>query len=179
MPCTLAVDAGRPSRIGRASGASRPNLRCPFGLPACTLRPIFARWIPKPAYVRPQEGIKTPTMTRVLVAIGPRMYREVIAHVVRGRRPHVEVRTAEPEDLDAETVRFSPDLVVCHRATAAVQTSACSWVELEVRLGAGSLDANIKVDHRALSKVEQAEITDILAAIDETEREIRRGRPGG
>ncbi len=106
------------------------------------------------------------------------MYREVIAHVVRGRRPRVEVRTAEPEDVDAETVRFSPDLVVCHRATAAVRTSACSWVELEVRLGAGSLDANIKVDHRPLSNVEQAEIVDILAAIDETDREIRRGRPG-
>jgi hypothetical protein len=118
-------------------------------------------------------------MTRVLVAIGPRMYREVIAHVVRGRRPHLEVRTAEPEDADAETVRFSPDLVVCHRVTAAVRTSVCSWVELEVRLGAGSLDANIKVDHRPLLNVEQAEIVDILAAIDETDREVRRGRPGG
>ena len=111
-------------------------------------------------------------MIRVLVAIGPRMYREVIAHVVRGRRPRVEVRTAE-------TVRFSPDLVVCHRATAAVRTSVCSWVELEVRLGAGSLDANIKVDNWPLSKVEQAEITDVLAAIDETDRELRRGRPDG
>jgi hypothetical protein len=116
-------------------------------------------------------------MTRVLVAIGPRMYREVIAHVVRGRRPHLEVRTAEPEDADAETVRVSPDLVVCHRATAAMRTSVCSWVELEVRLGAGSLDAKIKVDHRPLSNVEQAEIADILAAIDETDRELRRA-PG-
>jgi hypothetical protein len=35
------------------------------------------------------------------------------------------------------------------------------------------------VDDRTLSSVEQAEIVDILAAIDETEREIRRGRPGG
>jgi len=52
-------------------------------------------------------------------------------------------------------------------------------VELEVRLGAGSLDANIKVDDRPLSKVEQAEITDALDAIDETEREVRRERPGG
>jgi hypothetical protein len=107
------------------------------------------------------------------------MYREVIAHVVRGRRPRVEVRTAEPEDVDAETVRFSPDLVVCHRATAEVRTSTCSCVELEVRLGAGSLDANIKVDDRPLPSVEQAEIADILAAIDETEREARQGRQRG
>ena len=115
-------------------------------------------------------------MTRVLVAIGPRMYREVIAHVVRRRRPHVEVRTAEPEDLEAETVRFCADLVACHRATAAVRTFACSWVELEVRLGAGSLDANIKVDHRPLSRVEQAEIGDVLAAVDETERTLRQAQ---
>ena len=107
------------------------------------------------------------------------MYREVIAHVVRGHRPHVEVRTAEPEDLDVETVRFSPDLVVCHRATAEVRTSTCSWVELEIRLGAGSLDANIKVDRRTLSKVEQVEIADVLAAVDETEREARQGRQRG
>jgi hypothetical protein len=50
---------------------------------------------------------------------------------------------------------------------------------LEVRLGAGSLDANIKVDHRALSKVEQAEIADVLDTIDETDRELRQERPGG
>ena len=107
------------------------------------------------------------------------MYREVIAHGVRGRRPHVEVRTAEPEDLGAETVRFSPDLIVCHRATAAVRASACSWVELKVRLGAGSLDANIRVDHRTLSKVEQVELADILDAIDETEQEVWREGSGG
>jgi hypothetical protein len=60
-----------------------------------------------------------------------------------------------------------------------VRTFACSWVELEVRLGAGSLDANIKVDDWPVPKVEQAEIVNILAAIGETDREIRRGRPGG
>ena len=38
------------------------------------------------------------------------------------------------------------------------------------------LDANIKVDHRPLSKVEQAEIGDVLAAVDETERTVRRAQ---
>ncbi|MDP8950709.1 MAG: hypothetical protein M3N18_00415 [Actinomycetota bacterium] len=95
------------------------------------------------------------------------MYREVIAHAVREQRPHAEVSTAEPKDLDDETKRLAAHLVVCHLATGAVREFAKSWVDLEVRPGPGSLDANVKVDSRPASKVEQAEIGDVLAALDE------------
>jgi hypothetical protein len=115
-------------------------------------------------------------MTRVLVAVDPLMYREVIAHAVRKHRPRAEVLTAEPDDLDPETRGLAPHLVVCNRATRAVREVALSWVELEVRPGPGMLDANIKVDDRPLSRVEQAEIGDVLAAVDETERMLRRAR---
>ena len=117
-------------------------------------------------------------MTRVLVAVDPLMYREVIAHAVRKHRPSVEVLTAEPDDVvNSETTRgLAPHLVVCNRATRAVREVAVSWVELEVRPGPVGLDANIKVDHRPLSKVEQAEIGDVLAAVDETERTVRRAQ---
>ena len=112
------------------------------------------------------------TKISVLVAIDPRMYREVIAHAVRERRPHAEVRTAGPEDLDGEARRLAPDLIVCNRTTAAVQEFARSWVELEVRPGPGSLDANVKVDSRPTTKVEQAEIDHVVAALDETQRTL-------
>ena len=117
-------------------------------------------------------------MTRVLVAVDPRMYREVIAHAVREHRPRAEVLTADPDRLDSEatTRGLAPHLVVCNRATGAVREVALSWVELEVRPGPGMLDANIKVDDRPLSRVEQAEIGDVLAAVDETERMLRRAR---
>ena len=117
-------------------------------------------------------------MTRVLVAVDPLMYREVIAHAVRKHRPRAEVLTAEPDDLvdsDETTRGLAPHLVVCNRATGAVREVALSWVELEVRPGPVGLDANIKVDHRPLSRVEQAEIGDVLAAVDETEGTLRRG----
>ncbi len=116
-------------------------------------------------------------MTRVLVAVDPLMYREVIAHAVRKHRPSAEVLTAEPDELDSdETTRgLAPHLVVCNRATGAVREVAVSWVELEVRPGPVGLDANIKVDSWPLSRVEQAEIGDVLAAVDETERTLRRG----
>lgn len=113
-------------------------------------------------------------MTRVLVAIDPRMYREVIAHFFRGHRPRVEVWTSDPEELGGEARRLSPQLVVCHRVSSAVRSSAVSWVELEVRPGAASLDASVKVDSRPTSKVEQAEMADVLAALDETEEMIRQ-----
>jgi hypothetical protein len=57
-----------------------------------------------------------------------------------------------------------------------VREVALSWVELEVRPGPVGLDAQIKVDRRPLSRVEQAEIGDVLAAVDETERMLRRAR---
>ncbi len=113
-------------------------------------------------------------MTRVLVAVDPLMYRQVIAHAVRKHRSSAEVRTADPDDLDSEARRLAPHLVVCNRTTRAVREAAVSWVELEVRPGPGSLDARMKVDSRPLSRVEQAEIDDILAALDETERTLRR-----
>ncbi len=116
-------------------------------------------------------------MTRVLVAIAPLMYRDVIAHALRQRRPHASVSTAEPENLDSESRRLSPHLVVCNQATRAVREVAVSWVELEVRPGPGSLDAKMKVDHRTLARVEQAEIDDVLAALDETEETLGPSGP--
>ena len=112
--------------------------------------------------------------TIVLVAIDPQMYRQVVVHFVRQRRPRAEVRTVEPKDLDDEARRLAPDLIVCNRTTAAVRAFARSWVELEVRLGPGSLDANIKVDGRSTSRVEQAEMSDVLTALDETEKTFQR-----
>jgi hypothetical protein len=105
-------------------------------------------------------------MTRVLVAVDTLMYREVIAHAVREHRPRAEVLTADPGLLDSEetTRGLAPHLVVCNRATRAVREVAVSWVELEVRPGPVGLDANIKVDGRPLSRVERAEIGDVLAA---------------
>ncbi len=116
-------------------------------------------------------------MTRapvVLVAIDPLMYRQVIAHCIRKHRPCVELRVSDPEKLDGEVQRFAPDLVVCNRVTAVVRASARSWVELEVRRGPGNLEANVKVDSLPMSRVEQAELDHVLAALDATEGMLKQ-----
>jgi hypothetical protein len=67
---------------------------------------------------------------RVLVANAPDVYQEVISATLKELRPHLEVFTAQPEDLDAEFARLSPQLVVCSRVTALVEREALVWIEL-------------------------------------------------
>jgi hypothetical protein len=67
---------------------------------------------------------------RVLVANEPFVYREVISAAFKELRPHVEVTSAEPQDLDREFSRLVPHLVVCSRVTALVERGATAWVEL-------------------------------------------------
>ena len=116
-------------------------------------------------------------IVRILISVRPRMYREMIARALREHRPSAdEVLTADPARLDFETRGLAPHLVVCNRATGAVREVAHSWVELGVRPGPGGVDANMKLDGRPLSRVEQAEIGDVLAALDETERMLRQAQ---
>ncbi len=67
---------------------------------------------------------------RVLIANEPFAYREVICGAFRELRPHVEVASAEPEDLDREFLRLVPSLVVCSQVTTLVECEAVAWVEL-------------------------------------------------
>jgi len=67
---------------------------------------------------------------RVLVANEPRSYRDVIVAAFQEFRPHVEVMTADPEDLDREILRVNPHLVVCSHLTEAVESYPLSWVML-------------------------------------------------
>jgi hypothetical protein len=45
---------------------------------------------------------------RVLMAIEPRSYREVIGEAIRGLRSHLEVAIVDPETLEPEMARFDP-----------------------------------------------------------------------
>jgi hypothetical protein len=54
---------------------------------------------------------------RVLIAIEPRSYREVI----RGLRPHLEVAIVEPDALE-------PELVICSRPSVAATNGRAAWI---------------------------------------------------
>lgn len=60
----------------------------------------------------------------------PRAYREGIAAVIGQLRPGVELRIVEPDAMDGSILRFSPDMVVCSKATDALKGRVRVWVEL-------------------------------------------------
>jgi hypothetical protein len=69
---------------------------------------------------------------RVLVAIEEefRSYREVIAACIRILRPHVEVSTTAPEELEREAASLDPQLIVSSRPRTAIPSPPIAWVEI-------------------------------------------------
>ena len=110
-------------------------------------------------------------MVRILVAVNPRMYREVIALSLHRNRPHAEVLLCPPEVLDRETGRFEPHLVVLddNDGTAPNMLSGVLY-RVEILLGA-SMDARISVDGQA-REVKDICTEDLLAVVDEAEKMI-------
>ena len=82
-----------------------------------------------------QQGEHTDTKgqsgsMRVLLANEPLAYREVLYGAIQKLRPYIEVRTAEPANLDEEFLRYTPGFVVCSRSTPLIEREAPAWVEL-------------------------------------------------
>jgi hypothetical protein len=105
---------------------------------------------------------------RVLVANEPNVYREAIAEALRELRPHVEVSTAEPGDLDREIGRLEPHLVVCSRISTAVE-AVRAWVLLYPD---GENRAEIKAADSRVT-VEDMKLGDLISAMDGMEHRVR------
>ncbi len=103
---------------------------------------------------------------RVLIAIAPTMYWETLELALLRYRPNLEVRIADPEALDRETVSFEPHVVVCNRVTTTVRENVPSWVMVPYH----SSDATIHVQGQGESTVEDISVGDLFAVIDRTEK---------
>ncbi|CAN5717898.1 hypothetical protein BH18ACT11_BH18ACT11_19100 [soil metagenome] len=130
--------------------------------------------MPKPPDKRPVDPVAGAASTRsrrprVLMANEPRAYREGIAAVIGQLRPGVEIETVEPNALDTSIERFSPDMVICSKATAALKGRVRVWVELYPDNDASSV-ANI-----GGRRMEYAEIQlpDLLSIVDKAEELAR------
>jgi hypothetical protein len=128
-------------------------------------------FLPKPPDKRPEAPAGASSTRRrrgrprVLMANEPRAYREGIAAVIGQLRPEVEVRIVEPDALDTSIERFSPDMVICSKATDALKGGVRVWVELYPDNDALSV-ANI-----GGRRMEYAEIQlpDLLSIVDKAE----------
>jgi hypothetical protein len=114
-----------------------------------------------------------PAVVRVLVAIDPFMYGEVLAFCLRKQRPRAEVSLLAPSEdhqLAAELERARPHLVVANRVPPAAKARSF-WVEVDASRGPTSLDAEISADGYSGS-VADVRVEHVLAALDRAEEEL-------
>lgn len=101
---------------------------------------------------------------RVLIALNPLMYRQTILFFLAEHRPLIDLKSADPADLDQELSSFSPDLLICHETIPAVRHHVVSQVEI---LYSDGLDALVCVEDRE-SRINNIGVQDLLNAVDET-----------
>jgi len=107
---------------------------------------------------------------RVLVAVEPRMYREVLVLALRRHRPDAEVFLTKPDDMGWMVQSFEPHLVGS-RISMPVRKTVRAWVELAARDG---LCAEVSVGGRR-SEIIAVGIEDLLRIFDEVEELAHQG----
>jgi hypothetical protein len=124
-----------------------------------------------------------PSAPRVLIAIKPRMYAEVLAFLVGQNRPRAEVSLVDPsEDLQKAAQSVRPHLVVANQVPNALREDPYFfWVEVDdPRAGEGShkrLGARISADGYSRS-VGDLDTEHVLAALDRAEERLVLKGPG-
>jgi hypothetical protein len=115
-----------------------------------------------------------PEAPRVLIAIAPSMYAEVLAFSIGQHRPCAEVSVLGPSEvLEDALLGVRPHLVVANRVRGTVRGNIF-WVELdEPRAGEEieRLGAEISADGYSRS-VEDVRTDHVLAALDRAEKEL-------
>ena len=108
-------------------------------------------------------------IVRILVAIKPRVYREVLALSLQHYRPEDEVLISLPETLEGEVERFKPHLVVCTEgAVPDILSGVLCRVEIMFSDG---LDARIGLDGQ-VKEAKDVGTQDLFALVDQTETMI-------
>ncbi|WP_166396340.1 hypothetical protein [Rubrobacter marinus] len=112
---------------------------------------------------------------RVIVAIEPRSYRQVIGEAIGASRPDVEVTVLEPATLGAAVARLDPDLVFSNRPDTFAPDRGTAWIEF---LPYEHPPARIRIAGRR-RELEEVELEDLLSIVDEAAALARAGREPG
>lgn len=98
-----------------------------------------------------------------------RSYNEALAETFREFLPQTQVFEAKPEDLDHETDRLHPDVVVCSRATDLVAAGVPNWIELYPGHGMESI-ASIGGERRTFESIQLADLFSIFDQLEAPSR---------
>ena len=104
---------------------------------------------------------------RILVAIEPQMYREVLAFHIRKQRPRSEVTLASAQTLQAEALRTKPHLIVADEVSAELKEMVLLWMQIRRD---DRLDATVGDGGHAT--IHDVTLQDLLTAVDKTEEEL-------
>lgn len=110
-----------------------------------------------------------PTVMKILIAIEPRSYREVIGLAIEELRPHLCVEVVDPGTLQSELSSLRPDVVFCGGSKTASQCAeigAKAWVEFRPY---EATQARVCLGGK-LSEIKDVDLNDILSIVDATER---------
>lgn len=109
---------------------------------------------------------------KVLIAIEPRSYREVIGLTIEELRPHLRVEVVEPGTLQSEVSRLRPDLVFCGGSDTVARsagTGTKAWVEFRPY---AATQATVCLGGE-LSAFEDVDLDDILSVVDAVQRLVQ------
>jgi hypothetical protein len=107
-------------------------------------------------------------VVRILVAIEPLMYREVIALHFRQEHPRSEVVLASKQTLRAEAERISPHLILANEVPLELKERGVFWVEMPT----GDVPvATISADGYS-GTIHKVSLQDLLAVVDRADEEL-------
>ena len=109
---------------------------------------------------------------RIVMAVEPRAYSEVIGNALQELRPHAQVVILEPDGVDQALARLDPDLVICDGCVSSNPNGRAAWVEydpFEEPPGMVSLDG----DH---TELEELNLEDLLRVVDKVDELLSRSR---
>jgi hypothetical protein len=109
-----------------------------------------------------------PAVLRVLVAIEPHMYREVVAFHFRQKRPRADVVLASPQILHDEARRTRPHLIFTDEVPPEFKEKGVFWVEVRMEDG---LVATISADGYS-DTIDDVSLQDLLAVVDKAEEAL-------
>ena len=107
-------------------------------------------------------------VVRVLVAIEPHMYRQVLAFHFRQERPRADVVLASPQTLHDEARRTRPHLIIADQVPPEFKEAGVFWVEVSNDDG---LVATISADGYSTT-IDDVSLQDFLAVVDKTQEEL-------
>jgi hypothetical protein len=120
-------------------------------------------------HVRRREAALV-AVVRILVAIEPQMYGEVLAFHIRQERPLSEVVLASSQTLWAEAERTRPHLIIANAVSPELKEKRSFFFLVQVSMVDG-LVANI-TDNGHSTTIQDVSLEDLVAVVDKAEEEL-------